>query len=148
MGVGREIKAPKTAAYRKNPKSSDTEKNCCNYLKIETVSFYYRAMGPKEVDGMAKSVDPDLGAVWSRSTLFAQNFCPITDQTQTVQHKFHAPLLFKFSGGSRWGWGQSNPALSPNYFNFTLHNSDLVTGSNVMRPSMTTMFSIEMISAV
>ena len=33
-------------------------------------------MGPKAVDGMADSVDPDqiapLGAVWSESTLFAK----------------------------------------------------------------------------
>ena len=34
-------------------------------------------MHPNDVDGMANSVDPDqtapLGAVWSGSTLFAQN---------------------------------------------------------------------------
>ena len=39
-------------------------------------SFYYSVMGPKDEDGMAKSVDPDqtfpLGAVWSGSILFAQ----------------------------------------------------------------------------
>ena len=33
-------------------------------------------MGPKDTDGIANSVDPDqtasLGAVWSRSALFAQ----------------------------------------------------------------------------
>ena len=29
-------------------------------------------MGPKDADGMAKSVDPDRGAVWSESTLFAK----------------------------------------------------------------------------
>ena len=35
-------------------------------------------MRPKDADGMANSVDPDqtapLGAVWSGSTLFAQNY--------------------------------------------------------------------------
>ena len=35
-----------------------TPKNCCNYPKIGTVSFYYR-MGPKDVDGIANSEDPD-----------------------------------------------------------------------------------------
>ena len=62
--------------YRKTSKISDTWKNGCNYPKIGTVWFYYRVMGPKDTDGMANSVDPDqtapLGAVWSRSTLFAQ----------------------------------------------------------------------------
>ena len=28
-------------------------------LKIPTVSFYYRVMGPKDADGMENSVDPD-----------------------------------------------------------------------------------------
>ena len=57
----------------------DTEKNCCNYPKIyRIVSFYYRLLiGSKDADGMANSVDPDQtapsGAVWSRSTLLAQN---------------------------------------------------------------------------
>ena len=43
--------------YHKNPKNSDTPKNCFNYPKIGTVSLYYRVMGPKPVDGMANSVD-------------------------------------------------------------------------------------------
>ena len=38
--------------------------------------LYYRVMSPNDADGMANSVDPDqtapLGAVWSRSALFAQ----------------------------------------------------------------------------
>ena len=62
--------------YHKYPKLSDTRKNDCNYPKIGTVTFYYRAMGPNDADGMANSVDPDqtapLGAVWSGSTLIAQ----------------------------------------------------------------------------
>ena len=45
--------------YCKNPENSDTHKKCCNYPKIETVSFYYRVMGPKDADGLGNSVDPD-----------------------------------------------------------------------------------------
>ena len=60
---------------RKNPKISDTRKNCCNYPKSWTVCFYDRVMCPKDADGMANSVDPDqtapLGSVWSGSTQFA-----------------------------------------------------------------------------
>ena len=47
--------------------------------------LYHRVMSPKGAEGMANSVDPDqtaprsgstlfLGAVWSGSTLFAQNY--------------------------------------------------------------------------
>ena len=42
-----------TSNYRKNPKNLDTKNNCCNYLKIGTLSFYYRVMGPKDADRMA-----------------------------------------------------------------------------------------------
>ena len=38
--------------------------------KIETVSFYYRVMGPKDAGRMANSVDPDQTA--PLSTLFPQ----------------------------------------------------------------------------
>ena len=31
-------------------------------------------MSPNDADGMANSVDPDLGAVWSGSALFAQAY--------------------------------------------------------------------------
>ena len=31
-------------------------------------------MQPKDADGIANSVDPDLGAVWSVSALFAQTY--------------------------------------------------------------------------
>ena len=31
-------------------------------------------MSPNHADGMANSVDPDLGAVWSESALFAQAY--------------------------------------------------------------------------
>ena len=44
----------------KNPKNSDTRKICCNYPKSWTVWFYDRVMRPKDADGMANSVDPDL----------------------------------------------------------------------------------------
>ena len=60
--------------YRKFPKYSDTQ-NICNQSKIWTVWLYRRVMSPNDADGMANSVDPDqtapLGAVWSKSALFA-----------------------------------------------------------------------------
>ena len=62
-------------SYRKFPKYSDTQKNCCNHSKIWTMWLYHRVMSPNDADGMANSVDPDqtaLGAVWSGSALFAQ----------------------------------------------------------------------------
>ena len=40
--------------YHKNPKNLDSQKNCCNYPKIGTISFYYRVIGPKDADGMAQ----------------------------------------------------------------------------------------------
>ena len=43
-------------------------KNCCNYSKIRTVSFYYKVIGPKDVDGIANSVH----LIRSGSILFAQ----------------------------------------------------------------------------
>ena len=50
------------AVYRKDPKNSDTQKNCCNYPKTGTVLFYYRVMGPNDAERMANSVDPDQTA--------------------------------------------------------------------------------------
>ena len=62
--------------YRKFPKYSDTQKLCCKRSKIWSMWLYHRVMSPKDVDGIANSVDPDqtapLGAVWSGSALFAQ----------------------------------------------------------------------------
>ena len=62
----------------KFPKYSDTQKMCCNHSKIWTMSLYHRVMSPNDTDGMANRVDPDqtapLGAVWARSTLFAQAY--------------------------------------------------------------------------
>ena len=64
--------------YRKFPKYSDTQKICCNHSKIWTMRLYHWVMCPKDVDGMANSVDLDqtapLGAVWSGSALFAQTY--------------------------------------------------------------------------
>ena len=64
--------------YRKFPKYSDTQKNCCKHSKIWTMWFYHRVMGPNDADGMANSVDPDqtapLGTVWSGSALLAQAY--------------------------------------------------------------------------
>ena len=39
-----------------------TPENCCNHPKIGTVLFFYRLIGPKNVDGMPNSVDPDQTA--------------------------------------------------------------------------------------
>ena len=39
--------------YRKNLKTSDNRKRCCNYPKNWTMWFYHRVMGPKHADGMA-----------------------------------------------------------------------------------------------
>ena len=65
-------------AYRKFPKYSDTQKSGCNHSKIRTMWLYHRVMSPNDADGMANSVDPDqtapLGAVWSGSALFAQDY--------------------------------------------------------------------------
>ena len=51
----------------KNPKNSDTQKKCCKYPEMGTVSFYHIVMDPKDADRMANSVNPDqtapLGAV-------------------------------------------------------------------------------------
>ena len=47
--------------YRKFPKYSDTQKICCNHSKIWTMWLYHRVMSPNDADGMANSVDPDLG---------------------------------------------------------------------------------------
>ena len=59
-------------------KNSDTRKICCNQSKIRTVWLYNWEMCPKDVEGIANSVDSDqtapLGPVWSGSTLFAQTY--------------------------------------------------------------------------
>ena len=60
--------------YRKFPKYSDTQNVCRNHCKIWTMWLYHRVMSPNDADGMANSVDPDQGAVWSGSALFAQAY--------------------------------------------------------------------------
>ena len=61
--------------WKSTVKNSDTRTSCCNYPKSWTVWFYDRVMRPKDADGMANRVHPDLiallGAVWYGSTLFA-----------------------------------------------------------------------------
>ena len=56
----------------------DTQNICSNHPKILTRWLYHWVMRPKDVEGMANSVDPDqtapLGAVWSGSKLFAQTY--------------------------------------------------------------------------
>ena len=49
-------------SYPKIPKYSDTQKICCNHSKILTMWLYHRGMSPKDVHGMANSVDPDQTA--------------------------------------------------------------------------------------
>ena len=39
-----------------------SEKKCCNYPSIATVSFYYRMIGPNDADRVANIVDPDQTA--------------------------------------------------------------------------------------
>ena len=59
--------------YRKIPKNLDSRKICCNHPKIRTKWLYNWEMCPKDVGGIANSVDPDeTASVWSGSTLFAQ----------------------------------------------------------------------------
>ena len=57
--------------YRKNPKISDTRKFAVITLKVEQDSFSLGVMHPKDAEGIANSVDPNRGAVWSGSALFA-----------------------------------------------------------------------------
>ena len=47
--------------YRKIPKYLDTRKIAVIILKFEQGGFNCRVMCPSEADGMANSVDPDLG---------------------------------------------------------------------------------------
>ena len=65
-------------SYRKFPKYLDTQNICCNRSKIWTMWLSHRVMSPVDADGIANSVDPDqtapVGAVWSRSALFAQAY--------------------------------------------------------------------------
>ena len=49
--------------YRKDPKYSDTLKNCCNYPKIWKVLLYHRVMSSKDAEGIANSLDPDQAAL-------------------------------------------------------------------------------------
>ena len=45
--------------YCKNPKNSDSRNICCNHPKISIRQLYHRVMPPKDVQGIANSVDPD-----------------------------------------------------------------------------------------
>ena len=61
--------------YHKNPKNSDTWKSCCNHPKILTRWLYIRKMRPKDVKGIANSVDPDQNAP-SSSLIWVCTVCP------------------------------------------------------------------------
>ena len=56
MNIGRGVQQK----YCKKTKNLDTRKICSNYPKGGTVWFYNRVMCPKDADGMANSVDPDV----------------------------------------------------------------------------------------
>ena len=45
--------------YHRTPNIFGHPQNCCNYRKGLTMWIYHRVMSPKDVDGMANSVDPD-----------------------------------------------------------------------------------------
>ena len=55
-------------------------------------------MCPKDVDGIANSVDPDqtapLGAVWSGSTLFAQTY--LSENLGTIRYHAVASLILHY----------------------------------------------------
>ena len=55
-------KKKKKNIYRKNPKISDTRKFAVITLKVEQDDFSFRVMHPKDVEGIANSVDPDQTA--------------------------------------------------------------------------------------
>ena len=54
--------------YRKNPKNLYTQTICCHHPKIWISCLYHSEIGPKDVDRIANSVDPDQIA----PRLFAQ----------------------------------------------------------------------------
>ena len=58
--------------------NSDTQRICCNHPKIFTRWPYHIVIGPKDVDKMANSVDPDqtapLGSVLFAQTCLSENF--------------------------------------------------------------------------
>ena len=58
----------------KIPEDLDTRKITVIILKFDSYVICYRVMCPKDADIMANSVEPDLTAVWSGSTLFAQAY--------------------------------------------------------------------------
>ena len=64
--------------YRKNCKFWDTWNYYCNYPKIWSRWLKHTTMHPKDVEGIANSVDPDqtapIGAFWSGSALFAHAY--------------------------------------------------------------------------
>ena len=48
-----------------------TPEICCNHPKGWTKWRFLRIIHPRDAEAIANSVDPDLGAVWSGSALFA-----------------------------------------------------------------------------
>ena len=45
---------------------------CCNHPKGLTKWLFLNVLHPKDTEGIANSIDPDLGAVFSGSALLAQ----------------------------------------------------------------------------
>ena len=54
--------------------------------------LYHRVMNPNDADGMANSVDPDLGAVWSGSALFAEAY--LSENLGSLRYS-PSPLKFR-----------------------------------------------------
>ena len=56
--------------------------------------LYNRVISPNDADGMANSVDPDqtapLGAIWSRSALFAQAYL---SENRIITVLFHPAFI-------------------------------------------------------
>ena len=90
---------------QQNSKKLGHPKNCRNNPKIWTLWLYHRVMCPKDLEGMANSVNPDQTA---GSTLFAQACVKTWDHYGNFsfevwllsQNQFFN-CMFEFAGG--WG---------------------------------------------
>ena len=87
--------------YRKIPKNSDTRKICCNHPKIRTKWLYKWEMCPKDIDGIADSVDPDQTAPLGLHCL-PRPICLKTWEQYSIAWSIHT---------CRW-WGKRAEVLS------------------------------------
>ena len=72
---------------RKNLRKCWYQKNCCNWPKIWTMSFYHRLIHPKDVDGMKNSVDSDQ----TTPSKCCAPIVHIMSHSMTKWTKWHAP---------------------------------------------------------